>query len=264
MTVPLLDGERIDDLQFLNLRIIQREGAFCFSMDSVLLADFAMARARDVVVDFGTGTGILPLLISGRAEKTTFHAFEIQADMADMAARSVKMNGLEDRIAIYHDNLINAAKRLGHACADLVVANPPYAREGASIQNPSLGKRIARHEGESTLDDFVKAAAEVLKTRGRFAMVFPAHRMLEVMDCMRQYKIEPKRMRLVHPKPDRKPNLALIEGVRLGKSMLHIEPPLIVYDENGNETDEIKRIYHRADSPLKEQSGAGKDSIPLK
>ena len=243
--VPLLDGERIDDLQFLNLRIIQKAGAFCFSMDAVLLADFAMARAGDTIFDFGTGTGILPLLISGRAERTTFHAFEIQKDMAEMAERSIKMNGLDDRITIYHDNLLNASKRLGFACADLVVANPPYAREGASIKNSSPGKRIARHEGDSTLEDFVKAAAEVLKTRGRFSLVFPAHRMLEVMECMRQYKIEPKRMRLVHPKPNRAPNLALIEGIRLGKPMLHIEPPLIVYDENGNETDEIKRIYHR-------------------
>ncbi len=245
MALELLEGERIDDLQFCNLRIIQNVNAFRFSMDSVLLADFANARPGDVVVDLGTGTGILPLLISGRAPRTLFHAFEIQQDMAQMAMRSVALNQLNDRIHVYAENLTGAPRRIGYGCADLVVANPPYTREGAAIQNPAEGKRIARHEGDSTLNDFVKTASALLKTKGHFAVVFPAQRMLELMDTMRSHKIEPKRLRLVHPKPDRAPNLVLLEGIKLGKPMLHIQAPLMVYDAQGEETDEIRRIYHR-------------------
>lgn len=245
MTQWLRDGERIDDLQFCGLNIIQHPKAFRFSMDAVLLADFAAARPGEKVADLGTGTGILPLLISARSERTVFYAFEIQPEMADMAQRSVLMNGLESRIQVYAQDLVAAPQILGYGSMHLVVANPPYLREGASILNPSEGKRIARHEGGSTLKDFVQAASSLLRTKGRFCVVFPAQRMLELMECMQDVKIQPKRMRLVHPKIDRAPNLVLLEGVKLGRPMLSIGPPLIVYHEDGTETDEIKRIYHR-------------------
>lgn len=239
------EGERIDDLQFCNLHIIQNPKAFCFSMDAVLLSDFACARSGDTVVDLGTGTGILPLLLCGRSERTVFHALEIQKDMADMAQRSVQLNGLEERITVYESDLRAAPKLLGHGIANLVVANPPYGREGIAMQNPNMEKRIARHEGESNLKDFVQTAGKLLKTRGRFAVVFPAQRMLELMDTMRDAGIEPKRLRLVHPKPDRAPNLALLEGIKLGRPSLSVMPPLIVYTQEGHETEEIRRIYHR-------------------
>ena len=248
MSVELFENERIDDLQFRGLRIIQNINAFCVSMDAVLLADFATARPGDVVVDLGTGTGILPLLISSRVERTRFHAFEILREMAEMAERSVEMNGLEERISIYAQDLVQAPKLLKYGSADLVISNPPYSKQGTSIENPDFNKRTARHEGDRTLNDFVQTAAKLLKTRGRFAVVFPVQRMLELADAMRANKIEPKRLRMVHPKPDRAPNLVLLEGVKLGKPMLHVAPPLIVYDENGNETDELKRIYRREES----------------
>ncbi len=242
MSNPL---ERVDDLQFCGLKIIQNPQMFCFGMDAVLLSDFAMARPGDRVADLGTGTGILPLLISGRAAHTVFDAFEIQPDMADMARRSVTLNSLESRITIHEKDLRQAADVLPRGQKDLVICNPPYGKAGSTLQNPVDALRIARHEGTCTLLEIVHVAKLLLKNGGRLAMVFPAQRMLELMDAMRQEKIEPKRLRLVYPKADKPPNLVLIDGVKDGKPQLHLLPPLIVYDASGNPTQELDRIYHR-------------------
>jgi len=238
--------ERVDDLQFANLRIIQDPSAFCFGMDAVLLSDFAQIRPHDRVADLGTGTGILPLLLAGREMRgTTFDAFEIQPAMADMARRSVALNGLEERIHIHCADVAEAVQILGHAARSLVVANPPYGSEGSTLLNPDESKRLARHEQGETLQIFCRAAALLLKNGGRFCVVFPAARMLELMDAMRSVKIEPKRLRLVYPKASKAPNLVLLEGMKDARPTLHMLPPLIVYDQEGRPTAELDRIYHR-------------------
>jgi tRNA1Val (adenine37-N6)-methyltransferase len=244
MTEWLKTGERIDDLQIDGLHIIQHPDRYCFSMDAVLLTDFAAVRPGDTVVDLGTGSAILPLLLCARTERTIFHAFEIQPDMADMASRSVRMNSLAERIKVYEMDVSRAPDVLGFGQADYVITNPPYSRCGSSVLNRSAYKHIARHECEGGLKDFMLSASSLLRTRGRLAIVFPASRMLEIIDEMRGTYIEPKRIRLVYPKADRAPNLVLLEGVKRGRPGLHFNPPLLVYSQDGTQTAEMKRIYH--------------------
>lgn len=245
MSATIHPYERVDDLQFCGLKIIQNPNSFRFGMDAVLLADFAAARPGDRIGDFGAGTGILSLLLSGRAPRAVFNALEIQADMADMAQRSVRLNGLEDRITVTCADLRSAPKLLGYGKLDLVVCNPPYSREGEAIPNPDQGLRLARHESGCTLEEIMASAGSVLKTKGRLAVVFPAARLLELMDAMRKFRVEPKRLRLVYPKADRPPNIVLLEGIKEARPMLSVLAPLIVYQEDGSPTMELKRIYHQ-------------------
>ncbi len=240
-------GERVDDLQFAGLFIIQDPKAFCFGMDAVLLADFCSIRSKDKAADLGTGTGILPLLMAGRADRAVIHGFEIQKDMAEMAQRSIMMNGLDLRIFIHEEDLRNAPHIVMPGSLDLVVSNPPYGKAGGALLNPKEELRLARHEGEGgiTLDEVVYTAKVLLNNGGRLAVVFPAPRLLELMDTMRLHKLEPKRLRMVHSKLGKAPHLVLVEGVKAARPMLHCLPPLIVYDDQGNPTPELNRIYHR-------------------
>ena len=237
--------ERVDDLQFKNLKIIQNPKGFCFGMDAVLLASFVTIRKGDRVVDFGTGTGILPLLLYGRYPDTTFSAFEIQKHMADMAERSVKLNGLEEYIKIYHEDIKNAPKVLSHLSREVVVCNPPYGKAGSTMVNRSSGVSIARHEQADLLAGIIRSAQLVLKGFGRLYMVFFSSWVLELCDEMRKEKIEPKSIRLVYPKQSKKPNIVLVEGIKGARPGLNVEKPLVVYDEEGGETAEIKEIYHK-------------------
>jgi len=247
MNEILLPGERMDDLQRNGLFIIQNESGFRFGMDAVLLSDFARVRPREHIVDMGTGTGILPILMSIQREDTRFDAFEIQPQMADMASRSVQYNHLEHRIRIHAVDMRQAAKVIGYECADLVTCNPPYGKRGATLKNPNESVQIARHEDELTIDSWVESCAAVLRNQGRLCMVFPAQRMLELMDAYRHFRIEPKRIRLVCAKVDRAPYLVMLEGMKNAKPALLWMPPLVVYDEQGNETPEMDRIYHKGE-----------------
>lgn len=238
-------GERVDDLQRDGLRIIQNPDAFCFGMDAVLLADFSRLRPRDQVADMGTGTGILPLLMSHNQATATFHAIEIQHDMADMARRSVRMNGLDERIHVYNADLRDASELLGRESMDTVVCNPPYGKRGGTLACETSAHQIARHETECDIKDVVRACAAVLRNHGRFSMVFPAQRMLELCDVLRTKRLEPKRIRMVCAKADRAPYLVLVEAVKNARPALLWLPPLIVYHPDGRETEEIDRIYHR-------------------
>ncbi len=236
-------GERLDDLQRGGFRILQKEAGFRFGTDAVLLADFAGVRSRDRVVDLGTGTGILPLLMAARAPGARFDAIELQPEMADMARRSVELNGLSGRIAVHEADLCHAAALLGHACADLVVCNPPYGRQGATLTNPDPGKAVARHEIGCTLADVVRSASQLLRTGGRVDLVFPAPRMLELWDEMRAVFLEPKRVRLIHQRVENPPKLVLVEGIKRARPALHWLPPLILCGPNGAYTAEVRRIY---------------------
>lgn len=243
--VTIQPWERVDDLQFKGLRIIQNPKAFCFGMDAVLLASFVKIRKGDKVVDFGTGTGILPLLLHGRFPENEFSAFEVQQKMSDMATRSVLLNGLADKIAVYGEDLRQAPKILTHLSRQVVVCNPPYGKSGSTMESRETSIRLARHEEEGLLKDIIRSAQLLLKNHGRLYMIFPTQRMVELIDAMRSEKIEPKRMRFIYPKVSKAPNLFLIEGIKGAKPGILWENPLIIYHENGEETQELKEIYHK-------------------
>lgn len=245
MKVTLQPGERVDDLQLNNLHIIQSENGFRFGMDAVILSDFARVRPHEHVIDMGTGTGILPILLSAQRDDATFTAIELQPQMAEMAQRSVKLNGLEDRIRILNADMTEAPSLLGYQCAHMVVSNPPYGKQGSTLKNAANSVTIARHEEENGIDEWVRACSTVLRNMGRLCMVFPAQRLLELTDAYRRHRMEPKRIRLVYAKADRAPYLVLLEGMKNAKPGLLWMPPLIVYEPDGRETAEIDRIYHR-------------------
>lgn len=240
----LLPGERVDDLQFQGLRIIQSPDAFRFSMDSVLLADFCTLRGGMRICDLGTGTGILPLLLYGRGEKLTFDAVEIQKDAAERAERSVRLNHLEGCVTVHAEDLRQAQRFLPHAAYDLVVCNPPYSAADAALLSPNPALRGARQESLCTLEDILRAAEWLLKNRGRFTFMLPAARLQEAAAMLENHRFHLKRLRLVHGKADRPARLALMEAMTDCGSGVQVLPPLIVKNEDGTDTDEIKRIYH--------------------
>lgn len=245
MKVEILPHERIDDLQFKGLRIIQNPLAFCFGTDAVLLADFALMRKAERVIDLGSGTGIIPILLAGRAEDARIVGIEIQEAMVEMASRSIRLNDLEDRVEIMQGDIRQIPGVLGKGGFDVVVSNPPYKKEGSGMVNRMAPHAIARHEILCTLEDVIRTAADLLRNHGRFSMVHQTDRMLDILFLMRKYAVEPKRIRLVHPNTERPPNLLLVEGVRGGKPGLHWMPPLFMYDKDGRYTAEMNRIYHR-------------------
>ena len=245
LTAP---GERLDDLQLAGMRILQKEGGFRFGMDAVLLADFARIEARDRAADFGTGTGILPLLLIGRGKGAHIDAFEIQPDMADMAARTMALNGLDGRVAVHAMPVERAHTVVPDGSLDAIICNPPYGQPGQTLHNPSEALALARHQTGDGLRTWLTMAYRLLKGKGRLAMIYPAPRMLELMRMLSAAHLEPKRFRLVYPCADKPANLALIEAQKDARPMLHPMPPLIVYKADGSMTEELRRIYHLTDS----------------
>ena len=247
MEEGLRAGEHIDDLQRNGLRIIQRTDGFRFGTDAVLLADFAGVKKGEHVADMGTGTGVLPLLLSARAQDTTFDAFEIQQDVADMASRSVRLNGLETRIRIHHADCREAAGIIGHERCHLVVSNPPYTKGGAGLVSPEQTRALSRSDSDCTIEEWIAACGRLLKNGGRLCCVFPAPRFLELCDAMRCARIEPKRVRFVVARENAAPKLVLVEGLKGGRPALHVQPMLITHDAQGNFTQEMRRIYGETD-----------------
>ena len=246
--VRVLPGERIDDLQRNHLRIIQNPDKFCFGMDAVLLTGFAAGAGSDEkrgsqfrlspwegakVLDLGTGTGIIPILLSAKTNASHFTGLEIQHESADMAERSVRMNGLEDRISIREGDIRQAETYFGAESFDAVTSNPPYMAGGRALTNPDSPMAIARHEICCTLSDVVSSASKLLRSGGRFYMVHRPERMAEIFENLRKYRLEPKRMQLVYPYVDREANMVLFECVKGGKPELCTEKPIIVYEKPG-------------------------------
>lgn len=243
MTTKLLANERLDELHRNGLKIIQNSKKFCFGMDAVLLSGFANAKEGEKVLDMGTGTGIIPILMSAKTQAGHLTGLEIQPESADMARRSVEYNNLQEKIDIVLGDIKDASKVFGASSFDVVTTNPPYMIANHGLSNPDEAKAIARHEIKCTLEDVIAQGAKVLKPGGHFFMVHRPFRLGEIIPLMKQYKLEPKRMRLVYPYVDAEPNMVLIEGAKGGKPRLTVEKPLIVYEKGGQYTSEIYDIY---------------------
>ena len=212
-------------------------------MDAVLLSGFATAKKGERVLDLGTGTGIIPILMEAKTCGESFTGLEIQEESADMARRSVSYNHLEEKVKIVTGDIKDASKLFGASSFHVITTNPPYMIGTHGENSPSQAKAIARHEVLCTLDDVLRESAKLLMPGGRFYMVHRPFRLAEILSKMVEYKIEPKRMRMVDPYIDKEPNMVLIEGLRGGKSRMTVEKPLIVYKEQGVYTDELYDIY---------------------
>lgn len=239
----VMPHERVDDLQLKGLKIIQDPKGFCFGIDAVLLSNFTKLKSGDTVVEFGTGTGIIPILLSGKTEFNKIYAFEVQVQMAEMAKRSIALNGLEDRIEVIHANLKDANNYVQSGSVDVVVSNPPYMSGSGGLKNPSDLKAISRHEVLCTLEDIVEKAAKLLKFKGKFYLIHRPNRLVDIFVLCRKYKLEPKQIRMIQPFIHKSPNICLIQCVKGGNSELHVKEPLIVYEQDGTFTKEIYEIY---------------------
>ena len=238
--------EQIDTLKN-GYKIIQDSERFQFGIDAVLLADFAGKglKAGESVIDLGTGTGIIPLLMAKGCEAAAFTGLEIQKDSADMAARSVALNALEGRIRIINGDLKDAGKLFPRHSFNVVTCNPPYMIDAHGKGNELDALTIARHEVLCTLEDVVAAADSLLATHGRFFMIHRPFRLPEIFSSLEKHKMEMKRMRLVYPFAGKEPNLVLIEARKNAKRRLTIEPPLVVRNDDGEYSVEVQNIYNR-------------------
>lgn len=241
--ISLKEDERLDDLQRNGYRIIQNPKKFCFGMDAVLLTGFAHARPQDRLLDLGTGTGIIPILMEAKYGCAHLTGLEIQADSADMAARSVALNGLADKIDIITGDIREADRIFPAASFDCITCNPPYMIGEHGIANPETPKAIARHEILCTFEDVAGQAAKLLKPGGHFFLVHRPFRLAEIVVELTRHKLEPKRMQLAYPYADREPNMVLLEAVRGGRPRMRVEKPLIVFREPGVYMPEIREVY---------------------
>lgn len=246
MDIELKENERIDDLEFKGLKIIQNEKGFCFGMDSVLLSDFAKnMKNNSTVLDLGTGTGIIPILLCGKTNLKKVVGIEIQQDVANMAKRSSQLNNLQDRFEVVNTNIIDLKNIYEKQSFDVIVTNPPYKKENTGITNENEAKLISRHEITANLEDFISISKDLLKDKGEFYMVHRPERLVDILSLMRKYKIEPKILKFVSPNKNKEPNLILIKGIKNANSFLKVEKNLYVYNEDGKYTNEILKIYNK-------------------
>lgn len=244
--MEIKNSERIDDLEFKGLKIIQDKKGFCFGIDSVLLSDFAKKIKKDSkVIDLGTGTGIINILLSGKTDASSFVGVEIQQDVAEMAERSIKLNYLEDKIKIINENITKLKNIYKPNSFDVVVTNPPYKKINTGIVNNENKKIISRHEITASLQDFIHISSYLLKDYGEFYMVHRPERLVDIFSIMRTEKIEPKLIKFVYPNKSKKTNLVLIKGIKKGKPFLEFDKNLYIYNDDGTYTNEILKIYNK-------------------
>lgn len=246
MEIELKENERIDDLEFKNLKIIQNTKGFCFGIDAVLLSDFAKNIKKNAkVLDLGTGTGIISILLCGKTNLEKIIGVEVQKEVANMAKRSSKLNNLENKFEIINENIINLDNIYERNSFDVIVTNPPYKKENTGIVNEEEKKLISRHEVLAKLEDYIKISNKLLKDKGEFYMVHRPERLVDIITYMRQYKIEPKEIRFVCSHEKEPPKLVLIKGVKNAKPFLKFKEDLYIYNDDGSYTDEIYEIYNK-------------------
>ena len=249
MEVFLKDNERIDDLQLNNLKIIQNKDGFCFGIDAVLLSDFAKdIRNNSKVLDLGTGTGILGILLCGKTKLSKIYGIDIQEDVCNMASRSIKLNNLQDKFEIINKNIKDLKNVFEEDSFDAIVSNPPYKKDNSGLKNESETKLISRHEITASLEDFINVSSKLLKNNGSIYMVHRPERLSDLFYLLKKYKLEPKKLRLVQSYTNSKPKLILVKATKNAKSFLNIEEPLIIYNKDGSYTDEIFKIYGKEES----------------
>ncbi len=239
----LKDKEHIDDLERNGYGIIQRKDGFCFGMDAVLLSGFAQIKEGENVLDLGTGTGIIPILLEAKTKGRRFTGLEIQEEVADMARRSVCLNQLEEKVEIVLGDIKEAGELFPRSSFDVVTSNPPYIRDDHGLKNPEIRKAVSRHEVLCTLDDVGREAAKLVKPGGRFYLVHRPRRLAEVITSLKQNGLEPKRLKMVHPFVDKEANMVLIEAVKGGRAMMKVEAPIVVFQGPGTYSEEIRAIY---------------------
>lgn len=244
--MKLLENERIDDLEFNNLKIIQNSNGFCFGIDSVLLSDYAKnLKKESKVIDIGTGTGIIGILLCAKSRLKHITGIEIQKDVAEMASRSIKLNKLEGKFDILNINIKDVFNYIDPNTIDCIVTNPPYMKLNSGAQNIEKKKLISRHEVECNLEDIIRISYRLLKSKAEFYMVHRAERIVDILYFLRKYRLEPKQIRFVQSKQKSSPNLVLIKSVKDGGISLKIDEPLVIYNEDGSYTDEIYSIYNK-------------------
>lgn len=245
----LKENERIDDLEYKGLKIIQNTEGFCFGIDSILLSNFASEiKKGSKIIDLGTGTGIIGILLSKKIENSRVVGIEIQQDVYERAQRSVILNKLEKQFTLINKNIKELENYEELGTFDAVVTNPPYKKEYTGIRNENEKKLISRHEITANLEDFIKISSKLLKDQKGFYMVHRPDRLVDIVELLRKYKLEPKRMQFVYPKQGKEPNILLIKAIKNAKPFLKIEKPIYVYEEDGRYTDEILKIYGKEKS----------------
>ena len=246
MEINLKDNERIDDLQLNNLKIIQNKDGFRFGIDAVLLSDFAKdIRNNSKVLDLGTGTGIIGILLCAKTKLSKIYGIDIQKDVCDMASRSIKLNNLEDKFEIINTNIKDLQNTFEESSFDAIVSNPPYKKDNSGLKNESETKLISRHEITASLEDFINISSKLLKNNGSIYMVHRPERLSDLFYLLKKYNLEPKKLRLVQSYQDSKPKLVLVKATKNAKSFLNIEEPLTIYNKDGSYTDEIFKIYNK-------------------
>ena len=244
--MELEKNEKLEDLQFKNLKIIQNKKWFCFGMDSILLSDFAKnIKTKSTVVDLGAGTGIISILLSGKTQAKKIICVEKQKEMSELISKNIKINNLENKLELINEDILNLENILKQKKVDAIVTNPPYKEKKTGIENSNKQKFISKIETTASLEDFIKVSKQILKDKGQFFMVHRPERLIDIISIMRKNKIEPKRIRFVYSHMNKKENakLVLIEGIKNAKPFLKVENNIYVYDENGKYTEQINEIY---------------------
>ena len=246
MDIKLNENERIDDLEYKNLKIVQDKDGFCFGIDSVLLSDFAKEiRSKSIVLDLGTGNGVLGILLCGKTNLSKIYGVEIQEDIAKIAQKSINLNKLNNRFEIINDNIKNLNSYFKNDSIDAIISNPSYKKDNSGLKNESQKKLIARHEITANLEDFISVSSKLLKSNGSLYMVHRPERLADLFYLLKKYKLEPKKLRFVQSFTNSKPKFFLIKATKNANSFLNVEQPLIIYNSDGNYTDEILKIYNK-------------------
>lgn len=246
INILLKENERIDDLEYKGLKIIQNKEGFCFGIDSVLLSDFAKEIKNNArVLDLGTGTGIVSILLCGKTKLKEIIGVEIQKEVYEMAKKSSQINDLEERFKVINEDLRNLDKIFVANSFDAIVTNPPYKKENTGLLGGNKSQQISRHEVMCSIEEIARISRHLLKNNSSIYMVHRPNRLADVIETFRKCNLEPKKIRFIYPKIGKAPNLVLIKATKGAKAFLSIEKPLIVYSENGKYTDEILKIYNK-------------------